>query len=152
MLRVLPYILLAIIFLALALRLAVPYLSSQPDNLGVSGGKLADCPNSPNCVSSFATDELHRIEPISFDVSTEEIRAKLLATLESLPRIEIVAEEPTYIHAITRSRLMGYMDDNEFLIDESSGLIHVRAAARLGQSDLGANRARFEDIRDKLTQ
>lgn len=150
MLNVLPYILLAIIFLALALRLSIPYISSQPDNIGIIEGKLADCPSSPNCVSSFAADEEHYIEPIAFDGSAEEARAKLLTTLQALPRIEMVTTESTYIHAITRSRLMGYVDDNEFLIDENVGLIHVRAAARLGKSDLGANRARIEAIRTAM--
>lgn len=145
--HVLLYILLAIIFLALALRLSIPYISNQPDNLGVIEGKLADCPTSPNCVSSFAEDEEHNIAPIPFSGSVEEARSKLLATLQALPRVEIVTAEPTYIHATTRSRLMGYVDDNEFLIDENAQLIHVRAAARLGKSDLGANRARIEAIR-----
>jgi uncharacterized protein (DUF1499 family) len=33
--------------------------------IGVTdNGKLAPCPDSPNCVSSDATDSSHRIEPL----------------------------------------------------------------------------------------
>lgn len=150
MLRILPYFIVVAFFLLILLRLAIPYLSPQPDSLGVANGQLAECPSSPNCVSSFATEESHRIDPIAFNGSLQESRSSLLLAIQALPRAEIVEEEPNYLHVITRSRLMGYVDDNEFLIDEKSGTIHVRAAARLGQSDLGANRARIEAIRAEM--
>ncbi len=148
MLRILIYVIIALVILAVMLRIAVPFISTQPDNLGITDDEtLSECSDSPNCVSSFATDAGHRIEPIPFNGSLEETQSKLLATLQEIPRVEIVTADPTYIHAVTRSRIMGYVDDNEFLLDEESGLIHLRAAARLGESDLGANRARIETIR-----
>jgi len=39
----------------------------RPHNLGVRDGALAHCPSSPNCVSSHAEDERHRIEPFAFN-------------------------------------------------------------------------------------
>jgi uncharacterized protein (DUF1499 family) len=47
---------------------------------------------------------------------------------------------------------MGFVDDVEFLIDDSAKVIHVRSASRLGQSDLGVNRQRIETIRVKLNE
>jgi uncharacterized protein (DUF1499 family) len=47
---------------------------------------------------------------------------------------------------------MGFVDDVEFLIDDSAKLINVRSASRLGQSDLGVNRKRIETIRAKLDE
>jgi uncharacterized protein (DUF1499 family) len=43
--------------------------------------------------------------------------------------------------------LMGFVDDVEFYLDPTVGKIQMRAAARLGQSDLGVNRDRLEAIR-----
>ncbi len=45
---------------------------------------------------------------------------------------------------------MGFVDDVEFLLDDSKKVIHVRSASRLGKSDLGINRKRIETIRAKM--
>jgi uncharacterized protein (DUF1499 family) len=42
---------------------------------------------------------------------------------------------------------MGFVDDTEFYFPPDEAIIHVRAAARLGESDLGVNRRRLEQIR-----
>jgi uncharacterized protein (DUF1499 family) len=47
---------------------------------------------------------------------------------------------------------MGFVDDVEFLLDDSAKVIHVRSASRLGESDLGVNRKRIETIRAKLNE
>ena len=36
----------------------------RPDDIGVVDGRLAPCPDSPNCVSSDATDDVHGIAPL----------------------------------------------------------------------------------------
>lgn len=150
LLRILLYLVLFIIVAAVVLRFMIPSLSPMPDNLGVTDGKLASCPDKPNCVSSFAADAEHAVDPIAFTGSAAAARETLLAVLNSLPNVTIETDQPDYIHATTRSRIMAYIDDNEFLVDEAAGVIHVRAAARLGQADLGANRARVELIREKF--
>ncbi len=139
-----------ILIAALVLRLLIPRFSPEPDTLGVVDGRLSACPDSPNCVSSSATDAEHAIDPIAFSTSAEEAQADLLTVLSDLPRATLVSSEPGYVHASFRSPLMGYVDDGEFLFDEAANVIHVRMAARLGQSDLGANRERVESIREGL--
>jgi uncharacterized protein (DUF1499 family) len=47
---------------------------------------------------------------------------------------------------------MGFVDDVEFLLDDTAKVIHVRSASRLGKSDLGVNRQRIETIRAKLNE
>ena len=49
----------------------------RPANLGVRAGKLAPCPNSPNCVSTQSEDPRHQIEPIAYTASTAEAKAAL---------------------------------------------------------------------------
>jgi len=45
---------------------------------------------------------------------------------------------------------MGFIDDVEFWQDPVAGVIQVRSASRLGQSDLGVNRRRIEEIRRRF--
>jgi hypothetical protein len=55
--------------------------------------------------------------------------------------------EPGYLYAQARTRLLRFTDDVEFSLDEAAGVIHVRSASRIGHGDRGVNRARVEAIR-----
>lgn len=118
--------------------------------LGVNNGRLADCPNSPNCVSTQALATDHRIEPIPVTGASGSAVQRIEAILRSMPRTRIVSSRDDYLHVEFRSLLLGFVDDVEFAIDESAGLIHFRSSSRLGRSDLGVNRHRMEQIRSKL--
>jgi uncharacterized protein (DUF1499 family) len=126
------------------------FAGTRPSNIGVQAGKLAPCPNSPNCVSSQSQDTEHKIEPLAYNGTVTEAMAKLKQVIESLERTKIITETDNYLYAEFTTKLMGFVDDVEFLIDDNSKVIHVRSASRLGQSDLGVNRKRIETIREKL--
>ncbi len=68
-----------------------------------------------------------------------------------MDRVNIVSEQDNYLYAEFTSRLMGYVDDVEFLADATQNLVHVRSASRLGHSDMGVNRNRIEAIREIVT-
>ena len=121
-------------------------LSRRPSNLGVVDGRLAPCPNSPNCVSSQALDAEHRMEPITFSGSPEAALVRIKTIVASLPRTETVTETGNYLHVEFRSALLWFVDDVEFLIEADAGQIHFRSASRVGHGDLGANRRRMEAI------
>lgn len=126
----------------------IPFLSAcagePPQNIGIQNGRLASCPDSPNCVSSYETNEEHSIAP--FAASLAQIEQVLLG----LDEANIVEAGDNYLYAEFTSPLMGYVDDVEFLHDSASGVTHVRSASRIGYSDLGANRNRIESIREQL--
>jgi uncharacterized protein (DUF1499 family) len=126
--------------------------SRKPTNLGVTDGRLAPCPSSPNCVSTQATDEQHRMEPIPFDGSSEEAIQRLKTIIEAEPRAKTVTKRPDYLHAEFTSTLFRFVDDVEFLVDTGNGVIHFRSASRAGYSDLGVNRKRMNSIRSKFEQ
>ena len=128
------------------------FAGKRPNNLGVRDGKLASCPNSPNCVSSQSTDAVHQIAPLTFNTTPEQAIANLKTIIQSLPRTTIITESQDYIYAEFKSALMGFVDDVEFYLDRNANLIQVRSASRLGQSDLGVNRKRIETIRAKLDE
>jgi uncharacterized protein (DUF1499 family) len=122
-------------------------LSRSPTNLGVADGRLAPCPSSPNCVCSCDADAGHRIDPLRYDGSAEEAMLRLRGVLDSWPRTRIVTSIGDYLHAECTSLVFRYVDDVEFLINRTSGVIHCRSASRAGRSDFGVNRRRIEGIR-----
>jgi uncharacterized protein (DUF1499 family) len=117
---------------------------------GLRNGQLAPCPSSPNCVSSQSADEKHRIEPLSYDVSTSDVMAQLKEVINSMKRSRIITEEDNYLHSEFRSALFRFVDDVEFYLDNEENIIHVRSASRIGYHDFGVNRKRVELIRSKL--
>ena len=64
-----------------------------------------------------------------------------------VPGAAVVADKPNYIRAEFTSKLMGFVDDGEFYFPAEEGVIQVRSASRVGESDLGVNRRRVEQIR-----
>jgi uncharacterized protein (DUF1499 family) len=149
-----PKLLKSILFLTIGglvaffpLRWLVERSSPMPDNLGVTNGRLAPCPNSPNCVSSQATDDGHSIAPLAYEGETAVAYDKILSILQADPQFTLISNTPTYLHAEARTAVWHFIDDVEFYFDEADSLIHFRSASRLGYGDAGANRQRLEEIR-----
>ncbi|MBI5800968.1 MAG: DUF1499 domain-containing protein [Verrucomicrobia bacterium] len=124
----------------------------MPTTLGLNGGKLAPCPDSPNCVSSLATDPRHAIAPFALNRSQGAAKEELRQAAAKLPRARLVSETDDYLHFEFRSLIFRFVDDVEFHLDTASKTIHVRSASRVGQSDFGVNRRRVESIRALLPE
>jgi uncharacterized protein (DUF1499 family) len=139
--------------LAMAKKSLFSFSGKRPTNLGVTDGRLAACPTTPNCVSSQApdSDEQHKIAPLTYAGSPSEAMSALKAVVQGMERTEIISEGENYLYAEFTTPIMGYVDDVEFWLDPSANVIHVRSASRLGQSDLGVNRKRVEEIRAQFT-
>ena len=114
--------------------------------IGIIDGKFYPCPNSPNCVSTFATNKQHKIDPIVYTGSLSEAKEKILKIVSSLKRSKVIANENNYIHVEFRTAIFRFVDDVEFLFDDSEKIIHFRSRARLGYSDMGVNKKRMETI------
>ncbi len=122
-------------------------MTKPPGNLGASTGRLAPCPERPNCVSSLAEDKSHQIAPLAMPGAAEEALQRVTETIEAMPRARIVTSGDGYLHAEFTSRLFRFVDDLELLYDDSVHGFQVRSASRTGYSDLGANRKRVEALR-----
>jgi uncharacterized protein (DUF1499 family) len=124
----------------------------RPDNLGVKDGRLAPPKSTPNCVSSQAdaADSEHYIAPIPFKGGAADAMSAARKTVEGMQGATVIRQEGNYLYAEFRSKLMGFVDDVEFVFDEKAGLIHVRSASRLGRRDFGVNRARIEAVRARI--
>lgn len=112
--------------------------------------KLSPCPERPNCVSSEAGPGGHFIEPFIPSVDPHKAWLVLKAVVAKLPRTVIRTSDNVYLHAESKSRLFGFADDVEFLLQPGANRIAIRSASRTGYSDLGVNRKRLEIIRKML--
>jgi uncharacterized protein (DUF1499 family) len=113
---------------------------------------LLPCPDSPNCVSSQAKDEKHRMDPIIYTGTMEQAKQRLLMVIASMKRTRILEDRGEYIHAVFTSLIFRFKDDVDFVFDDQKKLLHFRSASRVGYSDLGVNRKRMEEIRKRFDQ
>ena len=140
--------LLGLPFVALCAVWVVVRMVPAPAGLGLSAdGRLAPCPDKPNCVSSQATDAEHAMSPMVRSDPTPEVAISRIAErILQMPRTKIVSRKPNYLHVEFRSALFGFVDDVEFYAPAEQKVVHFRSAARLGHSDLGVNRQRMESF------
>lgn len=117
----------------------------MPKPTGLVDGKLQPVPRTPNCVCTQAPadDRQHRMEPWPFTAAPDAVMAALVRALEATPRTEIVQRQPRYLHAVCKSKLIGFADDVELLVDDAARLVHFRSASRVGYGDWGVNRKRM---------
>ena len=123
---------------------------NRHSQMGVTGGRLAACPDSPNCVSSQSTDPRHAIDPLRYEGAAQKARERLVKAISGMKRARIVVAEERYIHTEFTSAFFRFVDDVEFLLDDGTRTIHVRSASRVGYSDFGVNRRRVEELRSRF--
>jgi uncharacterized protein (DUF1499 family) len=151
-------LLLALLALALFIAGQLGLLRGKaPTDLGLSEGKLKRISRTENSVSSQADlwpdhpmRDYARIAPIRYSSDGAAAMKKLAGIVRSLPRTEVVREEPSYLYAQCTTALLKFTDDLEFALDETAKVIHVRSSSRVGRKDFGVNRARVEAIRQQM--
>jgi uncharacterized protein (DUF1499 family) len=116
------------------------------ENLGVTEGKLAPCPDSPNCVSTQSQHKGHAMKPLPYLGSQEASREMILSILKGMKRAKIIKLTPSYIHAEFTTAVWHFVDDVEFLLDDTARVVHFRSASRVGHYDFGLNRRRMTKI------
>jgi uncharacterized protein (DUF1499 family) len=90
--------------------------------------------------------------PIAWTRSAPEAIEILAKLLERMPRARIVERTENYLRAEFVSRLLRFVDDGEFYVDEPAQAIHFRSASRIGYSDFGVNRRRMERICEEFVR
>ncbi len=105
---------------------------------------LSPCPESPNCVSSQASNETQKIP--AFELLNNDPKFswdRFIQAVESAGG-KILVNDGRYCHAVFTSTLFRFKDDVEAVLQADK--IAVRSASRAGHSDLGANRKRVQRI------
>ncbi|GKS57121.1 hypothetical protein YTPLAS18_06480 [Nitrospira sp.] len=117
---------------------------------GLINGNLKPCPSSPNCVSTQAEDDQHRIQPYRYRRDRALAIDALKQAVGSMRGARLAEEHDSYLRFEFTSRWFRFVDDVEFLFDDRTHTVQFRSASRTGYSDLGVNRKRMEDIRGKV--
>lgn len=126
---------------------------TPPNNLGVHDGKLRDCPDSPNCVCSQSESADHSVKPLDVaeSATSESVVQVVVGVIQALDRTTIITQESGYIRAAFATK-MGFVDDVEFYFEPATHRLHFRSASRLGHSDMGLNRKRYELLHAALLE
>ncbi|MCU0928822.1 MAG: DUF1499 domain-containing protein [Burkholderiaceae bacterium] len=159
LLRWLAAVLLGGALLLLAAGQAGLLRGTPPGDPGVRDGRLKPPSATPNSVSSQAAlypDHPQRtyaqIDPLpATDGDPRATIARLATLLAERPDARIVEQRPDYLRVEFTTRWLKFVDDAEFWADPT-GVVQVRSASRLGESDLGVNRERVEALRAQLAQ
>jgi uncharacterized protein (DUF1499 family) len=112
--------------------------------------RLEPCPHKPNCVSSLSDDVAHAVAPLRYRGDWRVVKHTLVELIENTPRAEILENNDQYVHAIFKTKFLGFIDDVEFVFNDIENIIHIRSASRVGYYDFGANRRRVESLRETL--
>ncbi len=102
-----------------------------------------------NAVSSFELLGYHAIAPLAAR-DPKAAWAKLEKIVRASTGAKVITTEADYLYAEFTTKLLGFVDDTEFLLDAANQRIHVRSASRLGRKDFEVNRQRVESIRRQM--
>lgn len=123
------------------------YSNLHAPTLGVTSGKFQPLSTRPNGVSTQATDPSKLIEPLPFKADTHQTMQAIKAALQSYGDYEIRDESKDYLRVIFITPNARFRDDAEFWLDESKREVQFRSQSRLGYSDMGLNKIRYEALR-----
>ncbi|TCD58728.1 DUF1499 domain-containing protein [Synechococcus sp. BS56D] len=111
-----------------------------PADLGVHQGQLSPCTSSAHCA--------RQVWSVS---DPQQTLNSLAAQLSEAPRTVVEELSNDYLHATCSSRLFGFVDDLELYADQDNQQLQARSVSRLGDSDLGVNARRLEDLHQQLS-
>jgi uncharacterized protein (DUF1499 family) len=133
---------------ALVIFMITGYLAVQSGDAGAT--PLSSCLESPNCVSTEAPDNQHKIDVFRLKGDFSKNWPEIQRVVAALPRGAVVKADETYLHATFKSRVFQFVDDLELFLDPLNGIISIRSAAQTGYWDFGVNRRRIEQLRHEL--
>ena len=150
-------VVLAVAGLVLAAGQAGLFRGKPPTLLGVQGGRLPPPYVTRNNVHSQAAiwgaQYAHTtIEPLPAQADGAQTMERLRSLVEATPGAQVMKAGPDYLYVQYTTKWLRFVDDAEFWFDPAAQRVQVRSASRLGESDLGVNRARIEALRQRLAR
>jgi len=114
--------------------------------LGVKNGALNALSRKPNCVSTQTDVKAKKVPAIAYQKSLSEQMQRVISVIESMPGATIKQCSSNYLYAVFTTKIMRFKDDVEIYLDDAAKTLHFRSASRVGYSDLGVNRKRYESF------
>tara|TARA_R110002072_G_scaffold45422_6_gene126357 strand:+ start:10716 stop:11105 length:390 start_codon:yes stop_codon:yes gene_type:complete len=118
--------------------------------LGVKNKQLSLLAKKPNCVSSQAEGKAKKVNPINYSLTEAQQMDKVSNVISNMSGADIKQKTDNYLYAVFTTKIMRFKDDVEVYLDDETKLLHFRSASRLGYSDLGVNRKRYEAFAKEL--
>ncbi len=115
-------------------------LACAPD---LAPGELLVCGTAPNCVSSVAADDVHRVAPLPPRPLAEVVRA-----IEAVPGCVVRHQQASWVAAACTTPSGLFTDD--LVVRVADGGVQVSSKSRVGYSDLGVNRDRVDRLREHM--
>ncbi|HSP21356.1 MAG TPA: FAD-dependent oxidoreductase [Planococcus sp. (in: firmicutes)] len=117
--------------------------------LGVENGRLKPMPSTPNAVSSQSHAKDKYVPAWPYNGSKSEAKKNVIGMLKGYEGVTILQNEENYVYAVARSKTMHFKDDIEFYFNDAAQQIEFRSASRVGYSDAGVNRKRYDKMRNR---
>ena len=125
---------------------------SEKRSIGIINNQLNRCPGSPNCVSSSEPpDSILYVAPIDSGtrLNIDAIAKIIITTAMKSPRVTLVTNNNHYLHFEFRT-FLGFVDDVEFYINDTTQQIYFRSASRIGYYDFKKNYNRYQKLKESL--
>ena len=114
--------------------------------LGMTDGQFKALSSKPNGVSTQAESVEKRVDPLPFSGDLLTTKANIIKASRMFGTCEIINESENYIHMVFTTGKMKYNDDVEFYFDVDKKIVEYRSESRVGYSDMGLNRERYDAI------
>jgi uncharacterized protein (DUF1499 family) len=113
---------------------------------------LRNCSPLPNCVSTEASTDQHRIRAFNLSMPFTSAWPIIINSISQLDRTNIIKQYDGYLYAKSYSDIIGFVDYLEVLYIPHQQRISVRSSSLLGISDLGVNAKRTALLRKLLKE
>ncbi|MBT2570756.1 FAD-dependent oxidoreductase [Planococcus sp. ISL-110] len=117
--------------------------------LGVKNGRLKKMPSTPNGVSSQSISKAKYVPALPYNGSKSDAKKNLIGMLKGYEGVTIVQNDENYVYAVATTKMMRFKDDLEFYFNDAAQWIEFRSASRVGYSDAGANRQRYDEMKNR---
>ena len=123
-----------------------------PNTVGLVSGEFKPLKDSPNGLSSQSTIEAQQVPPFQMTTSVSEAKKNIKNLILSYGNTKLIKESDHYLHFVFTTKGFHFKDDVEFYFDSEKNIIDFKSQSRIGYSDMGMNRERYEMIRKDFNQ
>ncbi|MDF1838827.1 MAG: DUF1499 domain-containing protein [Planctomycetota bacterium] len=125
-------------------------VAQRPGELGLVDGALRRCSADGACVNSQFGEGEQRIAPLYVGADVGRAWQEMLTLLEGHSSVTVTARESHYLRIEWVQSILPYRNDLEFLRFDSGGLIHVRAAGRVGFLGMDSHLDQVTELSERL--
>lgn len=120
------------------------------NNIGLENNKFKKLKDSPNGVSTQSNFKDKYVEPIKYNKDLNIVKKYIKENIKKIGNVKLIEEKDKYMHFIFISNFFHFKDDFEIYFDRNKNLIHIKSQSRVGYSDLGVNKERYEKFKKLL--